>query len=179
MIHPTHQLATGPHFPASMNDQKYRPPETGKAEDSSPIASPTRMVTAPVNTQLQMSTTGPPYSSPWLYRPVKHSIFADTSRHGDIENVGLVCASQYTCDRCQRRHYAETYRAITCPHKWSLQRLSVAQLQQPPGPTVANISGLHSILGAERDCVPCGAALTEPTTTSNGSQRMLLPQVLV
>jgi len=79
-----------------MNDQKYRPKETGKAEDSSLIASPTRMVTAPVNTQFQMSTTGPPYSSPWLYRPMKHSRFAERSRHGDMEEAGLVCASLYT-----------------------------------------------------------------------------------
>ncbi len=87
------------------------------------------------------------------------------------EQVGPVRASLYTCDRCQRRHDAETYRAITCPPEWSLQSLSVAQLQQPPGPTVAIIFGLH------RGCDPCGAALTEPLTTSNDSQCMLLRQV--
>ena len=84
--------------------------------------------------------------------------------------VGFVRASLCTCDRCQRRHYAETYRAITCPHKRSVQGLSVAQLQQPPGPTVVFISGLH------KGCVPCGAALTELLTTSNDSQSMLLRQ---
>ena len=163
-----------------MNDQKYRPPETGKAEDSSLIASPTRMVTAPVNTQLQMSTTGPPYSSPWLYKPTKHSMFDDRATQGDTKKVGLVCASLYTCDRCQRRHYAETYCAITCPHKWSLQCLSIPQLQQPPGPTVAVIPGLHSssVLN-KRGCVPCGAALTELMTTRNDSQRMSSRQVVV
>ncbi len=143
-IDPSYQPATGPYFPANMNDQKYRPSETGKAEDSSLMASPTRMVTTPVNTQLQMSTTGPPYSRPWLYRPTKHSEFADRSRHADKEKSWVCMCKPVYCDRCQGRHYAETYRAIACPHKWSLQGLLIAQLQQPPGPTVAIISGLHT-----------------------------------
>jgi len=60
LTQPTSQLAQGPYCPANMNDQKYRPPETGNLEESSLIASPTNMVKNPVKTQPQMSTAGPP-----------------------------------------------------------------------------------------------------------------------
>ena len=62
--YPTTQLATGPYFLASMKLQKYRPPDTGNADDNSLIANPIAKVMMLVSIQPQISTTGPPYSKP-------------------------------------------------------------------------------------------------------------------
>lgn len=63
-VHPTHQLARGPMCPPSMKAQKYKPPETGKADDSSLSARAAQTVKMLANTQPQTSTAGPPYRRP-------------------------------------------------------------------------------------------------------------------
>ncbi len=55
-----------------MKAQKYKPPETGNAEDNSLSARLTQMVSMLANTQPQTSTTGPPYKRPMPYSPAKH-----------------------------------------------------------------------------------------------------------
>ena len=98
LIHPTNQLAQGPYCPVNMNDQKYRPPETGNLEESSLIASPTSMLKNPVATQPQMSTAGPPYNSPWPYSP---TTTAAESKDYHTQKQGLtaaiVCSHWHLC----------------------------------------------------------------------------------
>ena len=115
LIHPTNQLAQGPYCPVSMNDQKYRPPETGNLEESSLIASPTSMLKNPVATQPQMSTAGPPYNSPWPYSPTTTAAQSKdyhTEARLDCSHSMFTLTPLLTCNRSQGRHDAQADKSV-------------------------------------------------------------------
>lgn len=70
-VHPTHQLAKGPARPPNMKAQKYKPPDTGKADDNSLSTRAAQKVKALAKTHPQISTTGPPYTRPTPYSPAQ------------------------------------------------------------------------------------------------------------